>query len=51
MNERCQCPYVATMSLCVLEGTMTWTCVRLRRTVTEAQCEQCRLVLTRTPGF
>ena len=51
VNEYHSCPYIVVGSLCVMEGKRSWTCVRHRRVVCQTHCEECRLVLTRTPSF
>ena len=50
LNEQA-CPYIVAGSIYVVEGKRSWTCVRHRRIVCQAHCEECRLVLTRTPGL
>jgi hypothetical protein len=51
LNEHQACPYIVAGSIYVVEGKRSWTCVRHRRIVCQTHCEECRLVLTRTPGI
>ncbi|HUL62814.1 MAG TPA: hypothetical protein VLT35_07100 [Methanocella sp.] len=51
MKKLQACPYIVAGSICIMEGKRSWTCVRHRRIVCQAHCEECRLVLTRTPGI
>lgn len=42
MKEYPKCPYIVSCSITVYDGNVfSWTCLRLRRTVGRAQCEQC----------
>ncbi len=51
LNEYNACPYIVAGSLCIMEGIKSWICIRHDRIVSKAHCEECRLVLTRTPSF
>jgi hypothetical protein len=42
LKEYPKCPYIVMCSITVCDGkAFSWTCLRLRRTVGRAHCEQC----------
>lgn len=48
MKEYPKCPYIIAGSIAVYDGTaQSWTCMRLRRVVGRAHCEECERIIVR----
>ena len=52
MKEYPKCPYIVMCSVTVHEGEpLSWTCLRLKRTVGRMHCEQCERTIALMVDF